>query len=95
VPATLTAVSPLTVHRPGKALLDLRGANLRPADRASVVAVKALPHGITISRQKFVSDTLITILLELDATVAPGVYGLVLADQQGPLSNTVTFTVAK
>ena len=95
VPAKLTAVSPLTVHRPGKALLDLRGANLRPEDRASIVAVKALPHGITISRQKFVSDTLITILLELDATVTPGAYGLVLAGQQGPLSNTVTFTVAK
>jgi hypothetical protein len=95
IPATLTAVSPLTVRRPGKVLLDVRGTGLRPEHRAKVVPVKEMPHGITIARQKYVNDTLLTILLELDPTVSPGAYALVLENQRGPLTNQLTFTVTK
>jgi hypothetical protein len=94
-PATLTAVSPLTVRRPGKVLLDVRGTGLRPDHRAKVVPVKEVPRGITIARQKYVNDTLLTVLLELDATVSPGAYALVLENQKGPLTNPLTFTVTK
>jgi hypothetical protein len=94
-PATLTAVSPLTVRRPGKVLLDVRGTGFRPDHRARIVALKQAPNGITISRQKYVNDTLLAVLLELDATVGPGVYGLVLEDQTGPLTSPLTFTVTK
>jgi hypothetical protein len=76
-------------------MLDVRGTGLRPEHRARVVPLKEAPRGITIARQKYVNDTLLTILLDLDATTAPGAYGLVLEDQRGPHTNPVTFTVTK
>jgi hypothetical protein len=76
----LTALSPLTVRRPGKALLDLRGTGLRPDLRARVVPLRDVPRGITVARQKWVSANLVTVLLELDAGVTPGSYAIVLED---------------
>lgn len=95
VPAELTAVSPLTVSRGGKALLDVRGTSLRTTHRVQIVPLKKAPAGITVVRQKLVSDVLITVLLDLTRDVSPGEYGVVVEEVQGGRSNTLVFTVAK
>jgi hypothetical protein len=94
-PADLTTVSPLTVARPGKVLLDIRGSALRPEHHVLVVPLKRAPSGISVVRQKLQGDALITVLLNLDASVSPGEYGLAVEDAQGVRSNTLVFTVTK
>jgi hypothetical protein len=94
-PVVLTALSPLAVRRPGKALVDLRGTGLRPDLRARVLPLKEAPHGITVARQRFVSANLVTVLLELDESVAPGAYALVLEDPAGGPVKPLQFTVTK
>jgi hypothetical protein len=94
-PAVLTAVSPLSVRRPGKALLDLRGTGLRPDLHARVLPLKEAPRGITVARQRWVSSSLVTVLLELDDTAAPGAYAIALEDSSGGQTKPLRFTVTK
>jgi hypothetical protein len=94
-PVVLSALSPLTVRRPGKALLDLRGTGLRPDLRARVLPLKEVPRGITVARQKWVSANLVTVLLDLDAGVTPGAYAIVLEDPAGGPVKPLQFTVTK
>jgi hypothetical protein len=94
-PAVLTAVSPLSVKRPGTTMLDVRGTGLRPDHQARILRVKDAPTGISVVRQKFVDATLVKVLVSLDDTVNPGVYGVALSDAQGTNTNTLSFTVAR
>jgi hypothetical protein len=94
-PALLTAVSPLSVRRPGTTMLDVRGTGLRPDHQARILKVKESPTGISVVRRKFVDATLVKVLVSLDDTVAPGVYAVALADAQGTITNTLSFTVAR
>ena len=94
-PAVLTALAPPTVKRPGKVLVDLRGVGLRPEHQARVLAVKKVPWGIKVLRQKHVSDTLITVLLELEDGAEPGEYAIAVEDGQGVRSEPLAFTVTK
>jgi hypothetical protein len=92
----LTALSPLSVRRPGRALLDLRGTGLRPDLQARIVAVREVPRGISVARQKWVNANLMTVLLELEGTVAPGAYAVALEDPSGGrLTKPLQFTVTK
>ena len=94
-PVVLSALSPLTVRRPGKHLLDLRGTGLRPDLRARVLPLKEVPRGITVARQKWVSANLVKVLLELDEGVTPGAYAIVLEDPAGGPVKPLQFTVTK
>jgi hypothetical protein len=95
-PAVLTALSPLSVRRPGRALLDLRGTGLRPDLNARIVAVREVPRGISVARQKWVNANLMTVLLELEGTVTPGAYAVALEDPSGgQLTKPLQFTVTK
>jgi hypothetical protein len=91
----LTALSPLSVRRPGKVLLDLRGSGLRPDLRARILPLKEVPRGITVARQKWVSANLVSVLLELDAAVTPGIYAIALEDPAGGPVKPLQFTVTK
>jgi hypothetical protein len=91
----LTSVSPTSVRRPGKVLLDLRGTGLRPDLIVRVMAMRVMPRGITVAGQKFVNANLMTALLELDASVKPGVYAIALEDPTGGRLKTQPFTVSK
>jgi len=93
-PALLSAISPLSVPRPGKHLFDLRGTALRPELRARVVPLKETPRGITIERQVCRGPSLFQVLVNLDADVKPGAYAIRLEDAGGS-SNPMTFTVTK
>jgi serine/threonine protein kinase len=94
-PVVLTALSPLSVRRPGKVLLDLRGTGLRPDLRARILPLKEVPRGITVARQKWVSANLVSVLLELDAAVTPGAYAIALEDPAGGPVKPLQFTVTK
>lgn len=94
-PVALTALSPLSVRRPGKTLLDLRGTGLRPDLRARVLPLREAPRGITVARQKWVSANLVTVLLELEESVTPGTYAIVLEDPAGGPVKPLHFSVTK
>jgi hypothetical protein len=94
-PAILTALSPLSIRRPGRALLDLRGTGLRSDLRARVLPLREAPRGISVARQKWVSESLVTVLLELDDAVTPGVYAIALEGPNGSQTKPLHFTVAK
>jgi len=94
-PASLSAVSPLSVRRPGKVLLDIRGAGLRSDQYVRILPLKETPRGITVLRQKWVSANLVSVLLELDAGVTPTVYAIALEDANGALTNPLQLHVTK
>jgi hypothetical protein len=94
-PAVLTTLSPLSVHRPGRALLDLRGTGLRSDLRARVLPLREAPRGISVARQKWVSASLVSVLLELEETVTPGVYAIALEDPNGRQTRPLQFSVTK
>jgi hypothetical protein len=90
----LSTVSPLSVRRPGRALLDLRGSGFRADIRVRILPLREPTRGITVARQRWVSASLVTVLLELDESVRPGVYAVALEDPAG--GQTVPqFTVTK
>ncbi len=60
-----------------------------------MLPVKKVPRGITVVRQKHVSDTLITILLQLEDTAEPGEYAIAVEDGRGNRSKPLIFTVTK
>ncbi len=92
--AVLATLSPLAVKRPGRVLFDLRGTGLAADLRARLVGVRDAPRGMMIVRQKC-SGTLCNVLLELDDSVKPSAYAILLEDPQGLQSNALTFTVTK
>jgi hypothetical protein len=94
-PSSLSAVSPLSVRRPGKVLLDIRGAGLRSDQHVRILPLKETPRGITVIRQKWVSANLVSVLLELDASVTPTVYAIALEDANGALTNPLQLHVTK
>jgi serine/threonine-protein kinase len=94
-PSSLTTLSPLAVKRPGRVLLDLRGTGLRSDQRVRVLPLKEPPRGITVVRQKWTSSSLVSVLLELDATVAPAIYAISLEDASGARTNPLQLTVTK
>jgi hypothetical protein len=76
-------------------MLDVRGTGLRPDHQAKILRVKEAPTGISVVRQKFMDATLVKVLVSFDDSVAPGVYGVALADAQGTTTNTLSFTVSR
>jgi hypothetical protein len=94
-PAVLNAVAPPTVRRPGKVLVDLRGTGLGPGHQARILPVKKVPRGIKVVKQKYVDDTLMTVLLELEESAEPGEYAIAVEDGRGNRSEPLIFEVTK
>ena len=94
-PAVLNTVSPLEVKRPGKVMLDLRGTGFRPDHRARVLPLKKAPRGIRVIGQKYVNETLITVLLDLDPKAETGEFAIVVEDRGGTQTAPATFKVNK
>jgi len=94
-PASLTTLSPPSVRRPGRVLLDIRGTGLRSDQRARILPLKEAPRGITIVRQKWTGPNLVTILLELDGSVTPAAYAIALEGANGDRTNPLQLSVTK
>ena len=76
-------------------LLDIRGTGLRSDLRVSVLPLKGAPRGISVVRQKWSNANLVSVLLELDNSVAPGPYSVALEDGSGNRTNPLTITITK
>ncbi len=94
-PAVLNTVSPLEVKRPGEVMLDLRGTGFRPDHRARVLPLKKAPRGIRVIGQKYVNETLITVLLDLDPKAETGEFAIAVEDRSGTQTAPATFKVNK
>jgi hypothetical protein len=94
-PASLATVSPLSIKRGGRALLDLRGAGLRSDLHVQILPIKDAPRGISIVRTKWANANLVTVLLELDANVTPTAYAIALESANGERTNALHLTVTK
>jgi serine/threonine-protein kinase len=94
-PASLATVSPLSVKRGGRVLLDLRGAGLRSDQHVQILPIKDAPRGISVVRTKWASANLVTVLLELDANVTPTAYAIALESANGDRTNALHLTVTK
>jgi serine/threonine protein kinase len=92
VPLVLTAVSPPTLKRGGRTLVDLRGTGLRSGLLPGLLKGRAPAEGIRVLSQRFVNPTLIQVFFEVDADAATGSYTLSLGDGAGE-SNGVRFEV--
>jgi hypothetical protein len=94
-PIVLTSVSPPTARRPGRVMFDLHGAGFRADLVVRIVALREMPRGITVERQKWVSANLMTALLLLDESVKPAVYAIAIEDPKGGRVKSLPFTVTK
>jgi hypothetical protein len=94
-PVVLSSVSPVTARRPGKVMVDLHGTGLRADLLVRVVALREMPRGIRVAGQKWVSASLMTVLLELDDSVKPAAYAIALEDPRGGPLKTLPFTVTR
>jgi hypothetical protein len=94
-PTLLTAVSPVQLKRGATTILDVRGSGLRADQKATVLKIREPPSGISVVKQKFVSGSLVQVVVKLDESALPGVYGLAMSDGSGAFSNTLSITVAK
>ena len=92
--AELATLSPLSVKRPGRVLFDLHGTALAADLQARLVAVREAPRGLSVIRQKC-AGTLCNVLVELDGSVKPAIYAIVLEDPEGHQTNALTFTVTR
>lgn len=96
-PATLSAIAPFRVRRASITVLDVHGSGLRPDHRALVMRAKGREpaEGFTVTRQKFVSGSLMLVFLQLADGVSPGKYAFALLDPQGSLTNSLMLEVTK
>jgi hypothetical protein len=76
-------------------MLDVRGTGLRSDHQARIMRVKEAVSGISVVRQKWVDPTLIKVLVNIEASATPGLYGVALVDGGGAATNGVNFTVSK
>ena len=94
-PSSLSTVSPLSMKRGGRVLLDIRGAGLRADQHVQILPIKDAPRGISVVRQKWANANLVTVLLELDANVTPTAYAITLESANGERTNPLHITVTK
>jgi hypothetical protein len=94
-PSSLSTVSPLSMKRGGRVLLDIRGAGLRADQHVQILPIKDAPRGISVVRQKWANANLVTVLLELDANVTPTAYAIALESANGERTNPLHITVTK
>ncbi len=94
-PPSLSTVSPLSMKRGGRVLLDIRGAGLRADQHVQILPIKDVPRGISVVRQKWANANLVTVLLELDANVTPTAYAITLESANGDRTNPLHITVTK
>jgi hypothetical protein len=90
----LRAVSPPSLRRGQRTLVDVRGQNLYAGQGAALLRNGRPAEGVRVLQQRFVNPTLVQVFIEVDAQATPGAYSLLLSDGQN-VTNAVRFDVAK
>jgi serine/threonine-protein kinase len=83
VPAIVTALSPPTLKRGARTLVDVRGTGLRPDMRATFRRGRSDAEGLRVVGKRFVDPTLLQLFIEVDAAEATGGHSLLLEDEFG------------
>jgi len=92
-PALLRALSPPTLRRGVKQLVDIRGTGLTANHNPTLSRGKAAAPGLTVTGLRFVNDTLIQVFVQVAADAPAGAYALVLTDAKGLATNPLRFDV--
>jgi len=93
-PALLRAISPPSLRRGQRTLVDVRGQNLYAGQGAALLRNGRPAEAARVLQQRFVNPTLVQVFIEVDAQATPGPYSLLLSDGQN-VTNAVRFDVAK
>lgn len=93
-PALIRAVSPPTLRRGQKTLVDVRGQGLYKGLGAALLRGGRPADGLRAREHRFVSASLVQVFIEVDAGAAAGSYDLILSDGTS-VTNAVRFDVAK
>ncbi len=93
-PILVRTVSPPSLRRGQRTLVDVRGQNLYSGLAALLLRGGRAAEGIRVVQQRFVNPTLLQVFIEVDAEAAPGSYAVLLSDGQ-TVTNAVRFDVAK
>ena len=94
-PAAVTSVSPPLLRRSATVLVDVHGIGFRSDHQVRTGRGKDVARGIDVVRQRYVSPTLLQVLLHVDPTAAPGAYVLFLVDAAGHATNTRPLEIAR
>jgi len=94
-PAGISHLTPPTLARRPRVLVDVHGGWFR-ADHRALILRKGQPVGSPkVARQKLASSEVIQLLLTMDDKTETGEYSLVLVGQDGVRSNAIVFQVTK
>ncbi len=94
-PAGISHLTPPTLSRRPRVLVDVHGGWFR-ADHRPLILRKGQPVGSPkVARQKLVSSEVIQLLLTMDDKTDTGEYSLLLVGQDGVRSNAVIFEITK
>ncbi len=92
-PALLRALSPPTLRRGAKQLVDVRGTGLTANHNPTLSKGKAAPSGLTVTGLRYVNETLIQIFIQVAADAPAGAYAVLLTDARGQSTNPLRFDV--
>jgi hypothetical protein len=92
-PAVLKTLSPPTLRRGGRQLVDVRGSGLTPNHNPTLLKGKAIVAGLTVTGARFVNEGLLQVFIQVDAAVPTGAYVLLLTDGEGRQTNALRFDV--
>lgn len=89
----LKTLSPPTLRRGARQLVDVRGSGLTPNHNPMLLKGKAIPAGLTVTGARYVNDGLLQVFVQVDAAAPAGAYSMVLVDAQGVSTNPLRFDV--
>jgi hypothetical protein len=92
-PAVLRALSPPTLRRGAKQLVDVRGTGLTASHNPTLSKGKAAAPGLTVTGLRYVNESLVQVFIEVAADAPAGAYAIILTDGQGESTNPLRFDV--
>jgi hypothetical protein len=93
-PPQVSAVSPPSLRRGQRTLVDVRGQNLYAGLSAALLRGGRPAEGVRVVQQRFVNSTLLQVFIEVDAQAASGGYAVLLSDGMN-VTNSVRVDVAR
>ena len=75
--------------------LDVRGSGLRPDHKGVVLKGRDVVPGVSVINQRFVSSSLVQVMVKIEDSAAPGTYQLLLVDAQGQATSPRPLEVTK
>ncbi len=91
--AVLRALSPPTLRRGVKQLVDIRGSGLTANHNPTLSKGKAAASGLSVTGLRYVNESLIQVFIQVAADAPAGAYAIVLTDARAESTNSLRFDV--